>query len=163
MFKRFFNNHASAAYFDQMSDADRLVHLVARRAETLVDREKACLSKIPDASVRCAKMMQNAFQKLNWHVNASKAAIYIERTLKQIVHHSFHGKEGNHVSKEAKQLLGHLMLNGILITDHPIYDLGHRAAGGKEVRLHQSFELLMRCMKRYALAPQNWYMHKINA
>ncbi len=163
LFKRFFNNHASAAYFDQMSDADRLVHLVARRAETLVDREKACLSKIPDASVRCAKMMQNAFQKLNWHVNASKAAIYIERTLKQIVHHSFHGKEGNHVSQEAKQLLGHLMLNGILITDHPIYDLGHRAAGGKEVRLHKSFELLMRCMKRYALAPQNWYMHKINA
>jgi hypothetical protein len=163
LFKRFFNNHASAAYFDRTSDADRLVHLVARRAETLVDHEKACLSKIPDASVRCAKMMQNAFQKLNWHVNAGKAAIYIERTLKQIVHHSFHGKEGNRVSQEAKQLLGHLMLNGILITDHPIYDLGHRAAGGKEVRLHKNFELLMRCMQRYALAPQNWYMHKINA
>ena len=163
LFKRFLYNHASAAYFDQMSDADRLVHLVARRAETLVDREKACLSKIPDASARCAKMMQNVYGKLNWRVNAGKAAIYIERTLKQMVHHAFHGKEGNHVSKEAQQLLGHLMLNGILISDHPVYDLGHRAAGGKEVKLHKCFELLMRCMKRYALAPQNWYMHKINA
>ena len=53
------------------------------------------------------------------------------------------------------------MINGTLFTDNPVYDLGHRAAGGREVKLHECFNLLMRCMQRYALALRNYYMKAI--
>jgi hypothetical protein len=63
-FTLFVINCADGSYFDQRSDLARLANLVARRAESLVDPEKKLLAKIPDASFRCAKMMQNAFKLL---------------------------------------------------------------------------------------------------
>jgi hypothetical protein len=161
-FKRFVQNHADGSYFDQRSDLARLANLVARRAETLIDREKAQMSKIPEASARCAQMMKNAFRQLNMRVFTGKAKNYIEMTLKQLVRNANNGKEGNRMTQEGKMVLGHLMPNGVLFTDNPVYDLGHRAAGGREVKLHECFKLLMRCMQRYALAPQNYYMKKTN-
>ena len=161
-FKRFVQNHADGSYFDERSDLARLANLVARRAETLIDREKAQMSKIPEASARCAQMMKNAFRQLNMRVFTGKAKNYIEMTLKQLVRNANNGKEGNRMTQEGKMVLGHLMPNGVLFTDNPVYDLGHRAAGGREVKLHECFKLLMRCMQRYALAPQNYYMKKTN-
>ena len=161
-FKRFVQNHADGSYFDQRSDLARLANLVARRAETLIDREKAHMSKIPESSARCAQMMKNAFRQLNMRVFTGKAKNYIEMTLKQLVRNANNGKEGNRMTQEGKMVLGHLMPNGVLFTDNPVYDLGHRAAGGREVKLHECFKLLMRCMQRYALAPQNYYMKKTN-
>ena len=160
-FKRFVDNYADASYFDRMSDVERLIHLLARRAELLVDREKAFQAKIPEASVRCAMMMKKAFQKANMHVYVAKTASYIEMTLKQMVRQAFHGKEGVSLVQQTKTALNNLMLNGILITDHPKYDLAHRAAGRDEVKLFNQFQILMRCMKRYANAPQNYYMRQI--
>ncbi len=78
-----------------------------------------------------------------------------------MVQHAFHGKPESRVTKEAKTLLHQLTLNGTLFTDNPIYDLGHRAGGGKEAKLFDCFKLLMFCMQRYALAPQNYYMQAI--
>ena len=160
-FKLFVENHADGSYFDQRNDLSRLANLVTRRTETLVDSVKAQMSKIPEASARCAQMMKNAFRQMNMHVYTGKARNYIEMTLKQLVHNANNGKEGNRITQESKTVLGYLMNNGVLFTDNPVYDLGHRAAGGKEVRLHKCFELLMRCMNRYALAPTNYYMNKI--
>ena len=161
LFTRFAINHADASYFDQRTDLARLANLVARRAEALVDLEKKMLAQIPDAAFRCAKMMQNAFKQMNMHVYTASAKRYIEQTLTQLVHHAYHGKPESRVTQEAKSVLNNLMINGTLFTDNPVYDLGHRAAGGREVKLHDCFKLLMRCMQRYALAPQNYYMKAI--
>jgi hypothetical protein len=134
---------------------------VARRAEALVDLEKKMLAQIPDAAFRCAKMMQNAFKQMNMHVFNVSAKQYIERTLEQLVQHAFHGKPESLVTKESKMFLHKLTFNGTLFTDIPVFDLGHRAGGGREVKLHDYFNFLMRAMQRYALAPQNYYMQAI--
>ena len=160
-FMRFVVNCADGSYFDQRSDLARLANLVARRAESLVDPEKKLLAKIPDASFRCAKMMQNAFKQMDRHVFTVSAKQYIERTLTELVKHAFHGKPESFVTKEAKMLLRNLTVNGTLFTDLPIYDLGHRAGGGREVKLHECFNALMRGMQRHASAPQNYYMQAI--
>ena len=106
-------------------------------------------------------MMQNAFKLVDRHVFTVSAKLYIERALNQMVQHAFHGKPESRVTKEAKTLLHQLTLNGTLFTDNPIYDLGHRAGGGKEAKLFDGFKLLMLCMQRYSLAPQNYYMQAI--
>lgn len=61
-------NNTDGSYYDQRNDFTRLVNLVVRRTETLVDREKACMAKIDDISFRCAKMMQHAFQNQVMHI-----------------------------------------------------------------------------------------------
>ena len=162
LFTLFVGNHADGSYLDQRSDLARLVNLAARRTETLVDREKALLADLPAAAARCAQMLKNAYQKENLHVYVVSAKRYIQQTLKQLIHHSFHGDPKNAYAQKTKEYRDNLMTNGILFTDSPAYDLGHRAAGRAEVKLHQRLEFLMRCMQRFANAPKNYYMKAIN-
>ena len=162
LFALFVENHADGSYLDQRSDLARLVNLAARRTETLVDREKALLADLPAAAARCAQMLKNAYQKENLHVYAVSAKRYIQQTLKQLIHHSFNGDPKSVYAQKTKEYRDNLMTNGVLFTDSPAYDLGHRAAGRAEVKLHQRLEFLMRCMQRFANAPKNYYMKAIN-
>lgn len=161
-FKRFVINHADGSYYDQRNDFARLVYLVTRRTETLIDNEKTCLAKLDEVSFRCAKMMQNAFKNQGLLVYAGSAKNYIFMALKSMIRQAFHGEAQDKIAQEAKSALRYLMMNGVLFTDNPIYDLGHRAAGRDEVKLHELFKLLMRCMQRFAGAKPNFYMNKAN-
>ena len=162
LFTLFIENHADGSYLDQRSDLARLVNLAALRTETLVDREKALLADLPAAAARCAQMLKNAYQKENLHVYAVSAKRYIQQTLKQLIQHSFHGDPKSVYAQKTKEYRDNLMTNGVLFSDSPAYDLGHRAAGRAEVKLHQRLEFLMRCMQRFANAPKNYYMKAIN-
>ena len=160
-FWRFIDHYADASYFDRMSDLERLVHLVTHRTEMLVDPKKAHLSKIHEASFRCAKMMQNVYGKMNYRVNVVKVQHYIEQTLAQLVDLAFSDKPGNKMVLQAKQYLGNIMLNGVLIADHPAFDLGHRPGGRHEKMLHDCLKCLKFCMQRLANAPERFYMAEI--
>ena len=50
-----------------------------------------------------------------------------------------------------------------IFSDNMIYDLGHRAAGGAEVHLHNKLKLLHQIIQKFANVPMKWYMTKVNA
>jgi hypothetical protein len=108
-------------------------------------------------------MMQNAFRNQGLHVFSINAKNYIALTLKPIIRHAFHSEPGNKIAREAKPALHNLMLNGVFFTDNPIYDFGHRAVTRDEVKRHELFKLLMRCMHRFAGAKPTYYMRQIKA
>ena len=160
-FWQFMDHYADASYYDRMSDLERLVHLVTRRTELLVDRKKMYLSKIDDASFRCAKMMQNLYRKNNIRVYPAKAQLYIKETLKLLVNRAFSGQPGNKTAVFAQQALNNVMLNGTLISDHPAYDLGHRPGGHQETELHKILNVLKLLMMRLGNAQERFYQEEL--
>jgi hypothetical protein len=162
-FRRLFNNFADASYFDAKTDAERLVNLVARRAEIIVNRKQAILSKIPAAAARCAMMMKNAYQKMNYKVYTAKAADYIQMALENAVKAVFDDKADPKRKQIANKVFDGLMPTGILFSDHPTYDLAHRAAGNDEVKLHRCFNLLRSGVRYLSGGKDDYYLEKLNA
>ena len=53
-FAIFVNNVADGSYADQLSDADRLANLIARRVENILAPQEALLADIDNKAARCA-------------------------------------------------------------------------------------------------------------
>jgi S-adenosylmethionine:tRNA-ribosyltransferase-isomerase (queuine synthetase) len=51
-----------------------------------------------------------------------------------------------------------VMHNGRLFTDMLDYDMSHRAAGGKEIKLHTSFNTLIKCIEHYGNIPRDKFI-----
>lgn len=160
-FSNFARNYANGAYFDKANDLGRLVHLLASRTATLADPEKKFLAGIDGMATRCAQMMRNAYP--DYSVNVVQAKAYIIMALKALTRQNFHGKAESGFVQDCKKIFGYLAPNGVLFSDNIIYDLGHRAAGGAEVQLHNKLKLLHQVIQKFANVPMRWYMTKVNA
>jgi hypothetical protein len=161
-FKRFVDNCADASYFDAKSDLERLVDLLARRTEMTVDRKKALLARIPSAAPRCAMMMKNAYEKMNFKVFPAKATDYIEMALEKAVNLIFKDDADPQVKAKANKLVNGLMPTGILFTDHPTYDLAHRPGGRDEVKLHDGIKLLRWGVRTFSGGRDDYYIKHLN-
>ena len=155
-FRNFASNYANGAYFDKTNDLGRLVHLLASRTATLASPEKKILANIDAMATRCAQMMRNAYP--DHHVFVGKAQTFIAKALRNIVKKAFHGPEDDSITKEAKEFVDKLAVNGNLFTDNIRYDLAHRAAGRDEVKLHDALRYIHRYVRRFAGAEASWYM-----
>ena len=160
-FSSFARQYANGAYFDKTNDLGRLVHLLASRTATLADPEKKFLANVDAVATRCAQMMRNAYP--DYSVAVAQAKTYIVTALKSLAKQNFHGKAESKFVKDCKFIFGALAPNGVLFSDNMIYDLGHRAAGGAEVHLHNMLKLLHQVIQKFANVPMKWYMTKVNA
>ena len=160
-FSNFARHYANGAYFDKTNDLGRLVHLLASRTATLADPEKKFLANVDAMATRCAQMMRNAYP--DYRVAVAQAKTYIVTALKSLAQQNFHGKAESKFVKDCKVIFGSLAPNGVLFSDNMIYDLGHRAAGGAEVHLHNKLKLLHQIIQKFANVPMRWYMTKVNA
>ena len=146
-FANFVNTYADGSYFDERNDHARLVNLVVRRTEALVDLKKTCEAKIEEVSARCAQMIRNFFPRKEVWVHTLKD--YIEQTLRQILKSNFKDDDQNAHIKNAKIAFKSLMPNGVFATDNPLFELGHRAAGGVEARLQTYVKYIMQCVQHF--------------
>lgn len=164
-FDNFVVNYADGNYLDKKDDLARLVHLVARRTETLFGEdktidgeEKMFRARIAGVSARCAQMMANVFKDNVVFVVTLKS--YIDTALDLLVTTAF--KKGSSVAPQAKKILDTIMKNGVLFSDNALYDLGHRAGGRDEVILYKLCNIMKNCLKMFGNAQPRFYMKAAN-
>lgn len=155
-FDNFVVNYADGNYLDKADDLSRLVHLVARRTETLDKdkEEKMFTARIAGVSSRCAQMMANVFKDNVIYVVPLKN--YIKTALDLLVKAAFNKNSSR--APQAKKLLDTLMKNGVLFTDNALYDMGHRAGGNDEVQLVQRCLIMKKCLKMFGNGQERFYV-----
>ena len=58
-----------------------------------------------------------------------------------------------------KSNLFKVMFNGRLFTDELTYDMSHRAAGGKEMKLHDNMSMLLKLIGHYGKIDTKTFIH----
>lgn len=157
-FDGFVNNVADGSYADQLTDADRLANLVARRVENILAPNETRLADIDNKAARCAQMMKLVYR--NKTVDVKKAQQLIATTLRTMIDRL---QSPNNLSENSvranKDRLNRLMTHGRLFTDKVVYDVSHRPAGSDEVSLHKDMEFLLSCIKHYTGTERNEFIH----
>ena len=145
-FANFVRNYADSSYADQHSDLSRLANLVARRVETLKAYYDSFLADLDGKAGRCAQMLKMAYPEKVVDVKEAQKAI--ATTLRTMIER-VKADPSNAKNQGCKTYLFNLMYNGRLFTDELTYDMSHRAAGGKEIKLHEKMRTLLKCVEHY--------------
>ena len=147
-FDGFVNNVADGSYADQLSDADRLANLIARRVENILAPQEALLADIDNKAARCAQMMKLVYRDKT--VDVQKAQQLIATTLRTMNERiQSTGDSNNKNDKACRDNFNRIVTNGRLFTDKVVYDVSHRPAGSDEVNLHKDMDYLLACIKHY--------------
>jgi hypothetical protein len=145
-FANFIRNYADSSYADQHSDLSRLANLVARRVENLKAYYDSFLADLDGKAGRCAQMLKMAYPEKVVDVKEAQKAI--ATTLRTMIER-VKADPSNAKNQGCKTYLFNLMYNGRLFTDELTYDMSHRAAGGKEIKLHEKMRTLLKCVEHY--------------
>ena len=157
-FDGFVNNVADGSYADQLSDADRLANIIARRVENILAPNETRLADIDNKAARCAQMMKLVYRDKT--VDVQKAQQLIATTLRTMIDRLQSPNDLSEKSVRAnKERLNRLMTHGRLFTDKVIYDVSHRPAGPDEISLHKDMEFLLSCIKHYTKTERNEFIH----
>ena len=158
-FDGFVNNVADGSYADQLSDADRLANLIARRVENILAPQEALLADIDNKAARCAQMMKLVYR--NKTVDVQKAQQLIATTLRTMNERiQSAGDFSNKSDKACRDNFNRIVTNGRLFTDKVVYDVSHRPAGSDEVNLHKDMDYLLACIKYYGkVDPKVEFIH----
>ena len=147
-FDGFVNNVADGSYADQLSDADRLANLIARRVENILAPQEALLADIDNKAARCAQMMKLVYRDKTVDVQKAQQAIATTlRTMNERIQST--GDSNNKSDKACRDNFNRIVTNGRLFTDKVVYDVSHRPAGSDEVNLHKDLDYLLACIKHY--------------
>ena len=147
-FDGFVNNVADGSYADQLSDADRLANLIARRVENILAPQEALLADIDNKAARCAQMMKLVYRDKTVDVQKAQQAIATTlRTMNERIQST--GDSNNKSDKACRDNFNRMVTNGRLFTDKVVYDVSHRPAGSDEVNLHKDMDYLLACIKHY--------------
>lgn len=158
-FDGFVNNVADGSYADQLSDADRLANLIARRVENILAPQEALLADIDNKAARCAQMMKLVYRDKTVDVQKAQQAIATTlRTMNERIQST--GDSNNKSDKSCRDNFNRMVTNGRLFTDKVIYDVSHRPAGSDEVNLHKDMDYLLACIKHYGkVDPKKDFIH----
>ena len=157
-FDGFVNNVADGSYADQLSDADRLANIIARRVENILAPNETRLADINNKAARCAQMMKLVYRDKT--VDVQKAQQLIATTLRTMIDRLQSPNDLSEKSVRAnKERLNRLMTHGRLFTDKVIYDVSHRPAGPDEISLHKDMDFLLGCIKHYTKTERNEFIH----
>lgn len=147
-FDGFVNNVADGSYADQLSDADRLANLIARRVENILAPQEVLLADIDNKAARCAQMMKLVYRDKTVDVQKAQQAIVTTlRTMNERI--QLTGDSNNKSDKACRDNFNRIVTNGRLFTDKVVYDVSHRPAGSDEVNLHKDMDYLLACIKHY--------------
>jgi hypothetical protein len=147
-FDGFVNNVADGSYADQLSDADRLANLIARRVENILAPQEALLADIDNKAAHCAQMMKLVYRDKTVDVQKAQQAIATTlRTMNERIQST--GDSNNKSDKACRDNFNRIVTNGRLFTDKVVYDVSHRPAGSDEVNLHKDMDYLLACIKHY--------------
>ena len=147
-FDGFVNNVADGSYADQLSDADRLANLIARRVENILAPQEALLADIDNKAARCAQMMKLVYRDKTVDVQKAQQAIAtMLRTMNERIQST--GDSNNKSDKACRDNFNRMVTNGRLFTDKVVYDVSHRPAGPDEIALHKDLDYLLACIKHY--------------
>ena len=147
-FDGFVNNVADGSYADQLSDADRLANLIARRVENILAPQEALLADIDNKAAHCAQMMKLVYRDKTVDVQKAQQAIATTlRTMNERIQST--GDSNNKSDKACRDNFNRMVTNGRLFTDKVVYDVSHRPAGSDEVNLHKDMDYLLACIKHY--------------
>lgn len=158
-FDGFVNNVADGSYADQLSDADRLANLIARRVENILAPQEALLADIDNKAARCAQMMKLVYRDKTVDVQKAQQAIATTlRTMNERIQST--GDSNNKSDKACRDNFNRIVTNGRLFTDKVVYDVSHRPAGSDEVNLHKDMDYLLACIKHYGkVDPKKEFIH----
>ena len=157
-FANFIRNYADSSYADQHSDITRLANLVARRVENLKAYYDSFLVDLDGKAGRCAQMLKAAYP--NKVVNVKKAQEAIATTLRAMIER-IKADPNSQKNHSCRTNLAKVMYNGRLFTDELTYDMSHRAAGGKEMALHDKMNMLLSLVKHYGGIERGTFIHDI--
>ena len=147
-FDGFVNNVADGSYADQLSDADRLANLIARRVENILAPQEVLLADIDNKAAHCAQMMKLVYRDKTVDIQKAQQAIATTlRTMNERVQST--GDSNNKSDKACRDNFNRIVTNGRLFTDKVVYDVSHRPAGSDEVNLHKDMDYLLACIKHY--------------
>ena len=156
-FDGFVNNVADGSYADQLSDADRLANLIARRVENILAPQEALLADIDNKAARCAQMMKLVYRDKTVDVQKAQQAIATTlRTMNERIQST--GDSNNKSDKACRDNFNRIVTNGRLFTDKVVYDVSHRPAGSDEVNLHKDMDYLLSCIKHYGKINPNVFI-----
>ena len=158
-FDGFVNNVADGSYADQLSDADRLANLIARRVENILAPNETLLADIDNKAARCAQMMKLVYRDKTVDVQKAQQAIATTlRTMNERIQST--GDSNNKSDKACRDNFNRIVTDGRLFTDKVIYDVSHRPAGPDEISLHKDMDFLLGCIKHYGkVDPKKEFIH----
>ena len=157
-FANFVRNYADSSYADQHSDLSRLANLVARRVENLKAFYDSFLADLDGKAGRCAQMLKFVYQGKNKVVDVKEAQKAIATTLRTMIER-VKADPNSQKNISCKTNLFKVMFNGRLFTDELTYDMSHRAAGGKEMKLHDNMSMLLKLIGHYGKIDTKTFIH----
>ena len=157
-FANFVRNYADSSYADQHSDISRLANLVARRVENLKAFYDSFLADLDGKAGRCAQMLKFVYQGKNKVVDVKEAQKAIATTLRTMIER-VKADPNSQKNISCKSNLFKVMFNGRLFTDELTYDMSHRAAGGKEMKLHDNMSMLLKLIGHYGKIDTKTFIH----
>lgn len=155
-FANFVRNYADSSYADQHSDISRLANLVARRVENLKAFYDSFLADLDGKAGRCAQMLKMAYP--GKVVDVKEAQKAIATTLRTMIER-VKADPNSQKNISCKSNLFKVMFNGRLFTDELTYDMSHRAAGGKEIKLHDNMSRLLKLIEHYGKIDTKTFIH----
>lgn len=155
-FANFVRNYADSSYADQHSDISRLANLVARRVENLKAFYDSFLADLDGKAGRCAQMLKMAYPDKVIDVKEAQKAI--ATTLRTMIER-VKADPNSQKNISCKSNLFKVMFNGRLFTDELTYDMSHRAAGGKEMKLHDNMSRLLKLIGHYGKIDTKTFIH----
>ena len=155
-FANFVRNYADSSYADQHSDISRLANLVARRVENLKAFYDSFLADLDGKAGRCAQMLKMAYP--GKVVDVKEAQKAIATTLRTMIER-VKADPNSQKNISCKSNLFKVMFNGRLFTDELTYDMSHRAAGGKEMKLHDNMSMLLKLIGHYGKIDTKTFIH----
>ncbi len=155
-FANFVRNYADSSYADQHSDISRLANLVARRVENLKAFYDSFLADLDGKAGRCAQMLKKAYP--GKVVDVKEAQKAIATTLRTMIER-VKADPNSQKNISCKSNLFKVMFNGRLFTDELTYDMSHRAAGGKEMKLHDNMSMLLKLIGHYGKIDTKTFIH----
>ena len=155
-FANFVRNYADSSYADQHSDMSRLANLVARRVENLKAFYDSFLADLDGKAGRCAQMLKMAYP--GKVVDVKEAQKAIATTLRTMIER-VKADPNSQKNISCKSNLFKVMFNGRLFTDELTYDMSHRAAGGKEMKLHDTMSMLLKLIGHYGKIDTKTFIH----
>ena len=155
-FANFVRNYADSSYADQHSDISRLANLVARRVENLKAFYDSFLADLDGKAGRCAQMLKMAYP--DKVVDVKEAQKAIATTLRTMIER-VKADPNSQKNISCKSNLFKVMFNGRLFTDELTYDMSHRAAGGKEMKLHDNMSRLLKLIGHYGKIDTKTFIH----